>query len=53
MGKEPANPCIPHRINYCTVVVLHTSYVLLTRMAEGFCNIRDRCDRAFQIHGAW
>jgi hypothetical protein len=30
MGKELANPSIPHWITYCTVVVLHTRHLLLT-----------------------
>jgi hypothetical protein len=50
MGKKPANPCIPHWITYCTVVVLHRSHLLLTRVLEGFYSIIDRCHRAFRIH---
>jgi len=52
MGKEPANPCIPHWIDYRTMAVLHLSYVLLTRI-EGFCSIVDRCDRVSHTHGPW
>ena len=52
MGKEPANPCIPHWINYRTVAVLHASYVLLTRV-EGFCSIVHPCDRVSHTHGPW
>jgi hypothetical protein len=50
MGKELANPSIPHWITYCTVVVLHARHLLLTRVLEGFYSIIDRRHPAFQIH---
>jgi hypothetical protein len=49
MGKEPANTCIPHRIDYRTVLVLRMGYALLTRGAEGWCSISSRDDPALQI----
>lgn len=53
MGKEPANPCIPRGINYCTVAVPHTNYILLTGVVEGFCSIIYRCDQASASNGPW
>jgi hypothetical protein len=53
MGKEPANTCIPHRIDYRTVLVLRMGYALLTQAVEGWCSINDRDDPALQIRGSW
>lgn len=41
MGKEPIDSCIPHRAYYRTAVVLSISYVSLTRVIGGLCNIGD------------
>jgi hypothetical protein len=53
MGKEPANTCIPHWIDYRTVLVLCTGYALLTRAVEGLCSISDRDNPALQFRGSW
>jgi len=52
MGKEQADTCIPHRVEYCTVVTLHISYVQLTRTVGGLCGISDHGDRVFQLLGS-
>jgi hypothetical protein len=53
MGKEPANTCIPHRIECRTVLVLRMGYALLTQPVEGWCNIGDRGGPALQIRSSW
>jgi hypothetical protein len=35
MGKEPANTCIPHRVDYCIVLALIMRHIKLTRMVHG------------------
>ena len=49
MGKEPADTCIPHRVDHRTVAVLHISYLLLTQVIGGLCNISDRNDLPFDL----
>jgi len=49
MGKEPADTCIPHRVDHRTVAVLHMSYLLLTQVIGGLCNISDRNDLPFEL----
>ena len=49
MGKEPADTCIPHRVDHRTVALLHMSYLLLTQVIGGLCNISDRNDLPFDL----
>ena len=49
MGKEPADTCIPDRIDYCTVLILHMGYALLTQVAGGLCGNSNRDDQTLRL----
>lgn len=36
MGKEQTDTCIPHCVDYRTMVILHTTYLSLTHTLEAF-----------------
>ena len=47
MGKEPTDTFLPHRADYRTVAVLHTSDIVLTCMVGGLGSISNCLHHAF------
>jgi hypothetical protein len=53
MGKEPANTCTPHRVDYCIVLALYMRHHVKLTIVGGLCSHGDHYDPDFQFRDSW